>query len=77
MTARSNMMRLFRAYCSQQIEIKDSRITRQESARKMWGLRTGRASVHEDWKGSWVAPKHCLSTPGFIIKIKDNIIFIN
>ena len=29
--------------------IKDCIITRQESAQKMWGLRT---TVHEDWKGT-------------------------
>ena len=28
-------------------------------------------------KGAEWRQKHCLSTPGFIIKIKDNIIFIN
>ena len=31
--------------------------TRQESARKMWGLRTSHACVHEDWKGSWGGAK--------------------
>ena len=48
--------------------------TRQESARKTWGLRT---IVHEDWNGSEGALKHWLGAAGFIIKIKDNIIFIN
>ena len=66
----NNHVRTARAvYCDQRLYN-----TRQESARKMWGLRT---IVHEDWNGSEGAPKHCLSTPGFIIKIKDTIIFIN